>query len=69
MLKKLKSLFIVEEEGSISSSQTTKPVQNQENMQEKVSPVSTPNEPMVPVVTQSGRNCRSKVHRYIDEGH
>ena len=60
MLKKLKSLFIVEEEGNNSSAQTTEVVQNQENRQEVVAPVSTPHEPISPVVSQSGKNVDPK---------
>lgn len=60
MLKKLKSLFIVEEEGSISSSQTTEAIQNQENIQESTAPVSTPSDPVVQMSTQAVKNVDPK---------
>ena len=60
MLKKLKSLFIVEEEGSISSSQTSEAIQNQENNDESAAPVSTPSDPVVQMSTQAVKNVDPK---------
>ena len=60
MLKKLKSLFIVEEEGNNSSAQTTEVVQTQENRQEVLVPFSTPHEPITPVVSQNSKNVDPK---------
>lgn len=60
MLKKLKSLFIVEEEGGGNTSQTGEVPQNQESMKESVTPAAIPDATVSVTSTSSPKSVDPK---------